>query len=237
MRLHHPLRVVPVVVGAIAALLYSNFLIDWVLRGFTGMREVVSYLESPGAPNATLLRVTDVVCAVLVISLLPAVRRFLPAGAWREVAIWLTVTFAVGSALAGIVAEPCAEGQPCGTSADRVAGAVHGLASTVSDAALFFGIGAVWLLVRTSGPVWLRRVAAWEVVVGGVVTSLVFLWFHLYPDPDWVQGAAQRAHILCIAAWIVCLGVMAAGAPRSDRSQRAAAAAAAARANQRGGSP
>ena len=69
-----------ITVSAVAAFLYANFIIDWVLRGFSGMGEIVSELEAPGEPNAVLLRVTDVVCAVLVVSLLPWVRGGLRSG-------------------------------------------------------------------------------------------------------------------------------------------------------------
>jgi hypothetical protein len=69
-------------VSLVAAFLYANFLIDWALRGFDGMGEIVSDLAAPGQPNATLLRITDVVCALLVVSLLPLVRAALPPSTW-----------------------------------------------------------------------------------------------------------------------------------------------------------
>ena len=205
-----PLLVAPIVLGISAALLYSNFLLDWVLRGFTGLGEVVSLLEAPGQPNATLLRVTDVVCAALVVCLLPGVRRRLPRGIWREVFVGGTLLFALGAALAAVVATSCGSGIPCEGPSQEVAKAVHEASSIVSDTALYVGAAAAWLSVRTVGPVWFRRAAAWFVLLGGVVTTVVFAWFHQTEDPAWAVGASQRLHIVCISAWILCLGLLAA---------------------------
>ena len=83
--------------GGVAALLYSNFLLDWTRHGFVGMDDIVSRLEAPGEPHAMLLRTTDVVCAVLVVALLPWVRAALPRGPWREVTVWATIGFAFGA--------------------------------------------------------------------------------------------------------------------------------------------
>lgn len=211
-----PLRAAPIVVGVCAALLYSNFLLDWVLRGFTGMGEVVSLLEAPGQPNATLLRVTDVICAVLVVSLLPAVRRRLPSGVWREVFVGGTLVFALGAALAAVVATSCGSGIPCDGSGEELAKGVHEASSIVSDTALYVGAAAAWLSVRVLGPAWFKRVAWWFVWIGGLASTLVFAWFHSTEDPAWAVGASQRVHIACISGWILCLGLLAAHPPRTD---------------------
>ncbi|WP_028049564.1 DUF998 domain-containing protein [Cellulomonas sp. URHD0024] len=202
------LHVVPLLIGAAAALLYSNFLLDWVLRGFAGMGDLVSALEAPGERNATLLRVTDVVCAVLVVCLLPRVRRRLPSGGWREVFVVATVVFALGAALAAVVASPCGPGAVCEGGARATL--VHDTSSIVSDTALFVGAGAVWLATRRTGPVWFRRAAALVVVVGGIVASLVFGWFTRTGDPAWAVGVSQRVHIVCMSAWLASLGLFAA---------------------------
>ncbi|ROS31090.1 DUF998 domain-containing protein [Cellulomonas sp. PhB150] len=205
----HPL---PLVVGIVAALLYCNFLIDWVLRGFEGMGEIVSELESPGEPNAMLLRVTDVVCAVLVVVLVVWARALLPRGAWREVFTWSTVLFAIGAALAAIVPEPCGPGVPCDAPHQVLQRDVHGYASVASDTALFLGVFAVIVVTWRVGPAWLRRVGWVVLVLGGLVSSLAFGYYHRYPDPDWAVGASQRIHIAFIAAWIFCLGLFSARA-------------------------
>ena len=203
-------RALPLVTGIVAAFLYSNFLLDWVLRGFRGMGDVVSALEAPGERNATLLRVTDVVCAVLVVCLVSGVRRRLPPGVWREVFVVATILFALGATLAAFVASPCGPDVVCHVPGAARATLVHDDSSIVSDTALFVGAAAVWLCLRRGGPVWFRRVAFWVVMLGGVVASAVFGYFHHTRDPAWAVGVSQRVHIVSISVWIFCLGLFAA---------------------------
>jgi len=204
------LLIAPLVVGTVAALLYSNFLLDWVLRGFHGMSEIVSALEAPGEPNFVLLRVTDVISAVLVVCLLPRVRARLPRGAWREVFAGATLIFAIGAVLAAVVVAPCGPGVLCDGSAQRLATEAHDDSSIVSDTALYVGVAAVWLSIRTMGPVWFRRAAWWVFWLGGAVSTIVFGYFHRTADPAWAIGISQRVHILGISVWIVGLGLFAA---------------------------
>lgn len=196
--------------GCVAAVLYSNFVIDWVLRGFEGMDQIVSKLEAPGQPNATLLRVTDIVCALLVVTLLPRVRSLVQPGRWREVAVWATVTFAIGAALAAVVPSPCGPGQTCDSPSQDLQAWAHDAASIVSDTALFVGMAAMWFATRESGPSWLRRLAFWNFILGGIVVTALLGWFSETGDPSWAAGASQRVHIVFMSAWIVCLGVVAA---------------------------
>lgn len=63
----------------LAAVLYSNFLIDLAVSGPHEWAQQVSVLEIPGHRSATLLRITDVCAALLVLAQLPAVRRALRA--------------------------------------------------------------------------------------------------------------------------------------------------------------
>nr|NYG09272.1 hypothetical protein [Nocardioides lianchengensis] len=206
-----------VMVGLSAALLYANFFLDWVLRDFSGMGEIVSELEAPGEPNASLLRVTDVVCAVLVVSLLPWVRRGLRAGPWRELCIVAVVLFALGATVAAVVATPCGPGQVCDTARDRLQTSVHDGSSIVSDTALYVSVAAAWITTRSTGPRWFRRVAWWNFWLGGVAASVLFEYFNVTQDPAWAVGASQRVHILFISAWIVTLALFAAW----DESRRA----------------
>jgi hypothetical protein len=199
--------------------LYSNFLLDWVLRGFEGMGEIVSELESPGEPNAVLLRVTDCVAAVLVVQLTVWVRAALPRGVWREVFAWSTVVFAIGAVMAAVVPEPCGPGATCDAPAQVLQRDLHVYGSVVSDTALYVGVLAVILCTWRTGPVWFRRAAWWSLVVGGLVSSLVFGWFQRTEDPAWAVGVSQRVHIVCISGWILCLGLFAASAARTkDRT-------------------
>jgi len=204
------LLIAPAVIGAIAALLYGNFLLDWVLRGFHGMGAVVSSLEAPGASNSDLLRVTDVICAGLVACLLPQVRARLPRGTWREIFVGATFVFAIGAALAAVVVTPCLPGVSCVGPGQRLATDAHDYLSVVSDTALYAGAAAVWFSTRTAGPVWFRRAAWWAFWLAGVVSTIVFGYFHQTADPTWAIGLSQRVHIVGISAWIFCLGLLAA---------------------------
>jgi hypothetical protein len=207
-------------VSLVAAFLYANFLIDWALRGFDGMGEIVSDLAAPGQPNATLLRITDVVCALLVVSLLPLVRAALPPSTWREILVWGTVLFATGAAVAAFVPTPCGPGMSCD---DGLQTAVHDAGSIVSDTALYAGAAAAWFATRRGGPAWFHRSAWWVFWLGGVVASLLFEYFNVTRDPSWAVGASQRLHILTISAWIVCLGLLAAGAGDGRGARRSTA--------------
>jgi hypothetical protein len=205
--------------GGGAALLYSNFLLDWTRRGFVGMDDIVSQLEAAGQPHAVLLRATDVVCAVLVVALLPWVRLALPRGPWREVVVWSTVLFALGATVAAFVPPPCGPDVAC--SGHHLQIAVHDGSSIASDALLYVGVAAAWFATRRSGPVWFHRAAWWVLWVGGVLSSVLFEYFNVTDDPDWAVGAAQRVHIVCISGWILCLAYLAAAHRRPSSTSSA----------------
>ena len=214
-----PRAVALLLAGSVAALLYANFVLDWVLRGFEGMDDVVSELEATGQPHAVLLRVTDVVCAVLVVALLPWVRAGLPRGPWREVVVWATVLFAIGASVAALVPTPCGPDAACTAASVQTQLRVHDLSSIASDTVLYVGVAAAWLATRRTGPAWFRRTAFWLFWGGGVLSSVVFRYVDSSGEPDWAVGAAQRVHILCISAWIVALAVYAATVGLRARSQ------------------
>ncbi len=199
-----------VTIGFVAAFLYSNFLIDWVLSDFTGMGQIVSFLEAPGEPNAVLLRVTDVACAVLVVTLLPWVRAGLRPGVWREIVVWGTVVFALGAAVAAFVPAPCGPGVLCDGAGQQLQTTIHDGSSIASDTALYAGVAAAWFATRGTGPRWFHRSAWWVFWLGGVVASILFELFNVTGDPSWAVGVSQRVHILFISAWIGCLAVFAA---------------------------
>lgn len=222
-RVHAGYRRSLILIGSVAAVLYSNFLLDWLLRGFDGMGIVVSQLEAPGQPHATFLRVTDVLTSVLVLLLLPAVRRAMPVGGWRDLTIWATVVFAIGAAVAAVVALPCGPEQVC--TALRLRTDVHDGSSILSDAGLFVGSAAACFATHRAGPAWFHRAAAIVFWFGGVAASAAFGYINLIQRPLWAIGATQRIHILWISAWILCLAVYAAHHPeRSDRADLRATA-------------
>ncbi|HCB05527.1 MAG TPA: hypothetical protein DEQ43_14995 [Nocardioides bacterium] len=195
------------VCGAAAALLYSNFLLDFTRTRYVGLYDIVSQLEAHGQPNAMFLRVTDVICVVLVACLLPWVRAALPRGAWREVVVWSTVVFGIGAATAAFVPEACGPDVTCVGGA--VQNAIHDGSSIASDTALYVGVAAAWLATRRTGPLWFARAAWWIFWIGGVVTSLLFTYFQATDNPAWAVGVSQRVHIVCISVWIMCLAVFA----------------------------
>jgi hypothetical protein len=197
-----------VVCGAVAALLYANFLLDLTRRGFAGMDDIVSQLEAEGQPYAMLLRVSDVVCAVLVVALLPWVRVAMPRGFWRELTVWSTVAFAVGSTVAAVVPTPCGPEISCPGPAWQIG--VHDNSSIASDAALYVGVAAAWFATRRSGPVWFHRAAWWIFWLGGVASSLLFAWVNAEYESTYAPGVTQRLHILFVSAWILCLALLAA---------------------------
>ena len=205
--------VVLLVVGTVAAFLYSNFLLDAVFSPDHDWLAVVSDLEVPGEPTATLLRVTDVVCAVLTVSLLPWVWQALPG---RRVAPPSGVAdrgVRSGSVLAALVPLPCAAPEVCTGAADEMQRWWHDGFSVVSATALFLGAGCVALDTRRHGPAWMHRAAQLTFWVGGVVGTVVFIALGTW-DPDaWQTGLAQRLQILAMSGWIFCLALYAATAP------------------------
>jgi hypothetical protein len=207
-----------VLVGATAALFYSNFLLDVVFSPQHDWFAVVSELEVAGAPTATLLRTTDVLCGMLTLCLLPFVRAGLPAGRARGWAIWLMVTFAVTGALAGIVPLPA---EPATGTAAEVQRLAHDGFSIVSQTAVFLAAVAVGVATRSPhGPRWLHR-AAWATFwLGGVLGTVLFGAFAALDSTSWQTGVAQRFQLGVTSAWLVCLGVLAAtsGLRAEDRS-------------------
>ncbi|MGB3763697.1 MAG: DUF998 domain-containing protein [Ornithinimicrobium sp.] len=201
-----------VLISIAAALFSSNFLLDLVFADTQDWTSVISVLEvSPGHPRI-LLRVTDVLCGVLVVLLLPYVRAALPASRWRTVALVSTVIYALAGAGAAWFALPCPDRQMCTSPADDLQRFTHDGFSIVSPAALFISVVAVGLATREHGPRWLHR-AVWVVfLLGGVAGTLMSGYFTLIHPGGWQTGLAQRFQLAVVSAWIICLGVHAATA-------------------------
>ncbi len=199
-----------VVVGVVAAVFYSNFLLDVAFSRDHDWFAVVSELEVPGAPTATLLRTTDVLCGLLVLVLLPYVRAGLPVGGWRNWAVWTTAIFAVTGALSGIFQLPCAEAVECTSTADEIQRWIHDGLSIISQTVVFLGAVAVGFDTRRHGPAWLHRAAWITFWVGGVIGTIVFGYYGATDSSSWQTGIAQRFQIGMTSAWIICLSVFAA---------------------------
>jgi len=199
-----------VLVAALGAVFSSNFLLDLVFADTQDWTSVISVLEvSEGHPRV-LLRVTDVLCGVLVVLLLPYVHAALPTGPWQSWTMVSTVVYALAGAGAALVTLPCADQQMCTSPAADVQRFVHDGFSIVSQAALFVAVVAVGLATRHRGPRWLRR-AAWTVfLLGGVAGTLISGYFTLTAPGGWQTGVAQRFQLAVVSVWIVCLGVYAA---------------------------
>nr|WP_275940790.1 DUF998 domain-containing protein [Nocardioides zeae] len=192
-------------------MLYANFLLAWSNGPRGTWLDVVSDLEAVGEPDAYLLRITDLVCVVLVLALLPAARSRLRPGWAREASTWLTVLFCAGAALAAVVPKP---GDGPGASTAPGPGPstlVHDSASILSDSALFLGVAAAWVALDPRAWPRLRRVAVVVLLGGGIGASLAFAWFDRTGEPWWAAGVTQRIHIVSISVWMVALGVLAAG--------------------------
>jgi hypothetical protein len=208
-----------VAIGAAAALAYSGFLVyvAFPAEGADDLTAGVSGLEAEGAPYGELLRALDAVSAVLTLVLVPFLWRALPSGPWRAVAVWSTAVFAAAGIPAGLVPLPCGEDAGCPATADGgLQAAAHDALSIISTTALILSAAATALAVRRPGPRWLVR-AGWLTVAVQVVTGLVFAAGHLSGADD-VSGVAQRAEILGVSAWIVCLAVYAASPGGRERS-------------------
>ncbi|QGG41474.1 DUF998 domain-containing protein [Aeromicrobium yanjiei] len=202
-----------VLAGVVAGLAYSSFVIDWVLRGFEGMTEVVSELAAPGAPHATLSRLLDLLCAVLVLVLLAFVGAAMPPRPTRTVLLVSTLVFALGAAAAAVITAPCSEGTVCFSAAQRSQSFLHNAFSTVSDVGLYVGMAAAWAATRRTGPRWFHRCAWWLFWLSGA-TAGVLMGLSVVADwPEWALGASQRVHIAGMSTWIVCLSVFAARQP------------------------
>ncbi|MGE0027856.1 MAG: DUF998 domain-containing protein [Thermoleophilia bacterium] len=217
-RLRSPYAAAVVLAGVLAAVAYAGFLFDLFDDAGGLDLSVVSSLETSGEPEAGLLRTLDVVSGLLTLALVPFLAAALPPGRWRAVTAWSLVVFAAGGILAALVPLPCADGTPgCPAGAgERAQAAVHDAATVVSTLAVLLSAAAVVMALRRTGPAWMTW-AALLVVAVGVTTGVAYVIADLASADDAV-GIAQRLQILCVSAWLVCIGVHAAGPIASRRS-------------------
>lgn len=202
--------------GVIAGICSSNFLLDLALRGGQGMDHIISELAADGQPNATLLRVTDVVCAVLALLLALAVRPALRPGPGRELVTWGAVTYGAGAIGAALV-HSCAPGAACVGVAYTEA-VVHNLLSVVSEAGIALSMIGGWWATRRAAPAWFGR---WAIALLGVMLVALAIGGVLLLEGQGFSPASaymQRLQIMPISGWLVCLGVLAAQHARSGSS-------------------
>lgn len=221
-------RALHLTTGAVAAVLYSNFLIDLLVPGPHEWAQQVSVLEIPGHRSALLLRTTDVLAALLVLAQLPAVRAALPVSRWRRLVVGGAAAFAAGGILAAIVTLP-ADPQVGVDGLVTTAGtldpgalrrAAHNGTSILSVGGMVASAGAAWMLLRRrllERPRWLGPVVT--VVAAGCAVELgADLVVALRPQWQLLDGLSQRAQMLTLSAWVVGLGAIAARPPRAVES-------------------
>lgn len=191
-------------VAALAAVLYSTFVLDWALRGFTGLHLVVSHLQRPGEPHSTLLRASDVLAGALVVALALALRRRLSHVRGVTPVALAHVLFGIGVAVAAVITLPCAPEVVCETAGQRLQEGAHHAATVAAEVSLLGGVAATWWVTRRDGPAWVRRVAAGGVLLA-VAEGLLLLtvWD---PGSEAVLAHLQRVNILVTSCWLVCLG-------------------------------
>lgn len=192
-------------VGGVAAVLYANFVLAWSGGPRATWLDVISSLEAPGQPDAVLLRVTDVVCAALVLALLPGARRGLRPGPARTVTVVLVAAFALFSTWAAVVPPPCGPGASCDGA---VQSQVHDAVSLLADTALFASVATAWLALDPRATRWARRAAAAVLLGGGLAATVAFAWFDRTGEPWWAAGVAQRVHVIFISLWLVVLAAI-----------------------------
>lgn len=207
-----PRSIALLIVGVLAAVCQSNFIIDWILRGGSGMDQIISTLAADGEPNARLLRATDAACAVLVLVLTPFVRAALPPGRWRRVVVVGLVGFAVGAVAAALFSS-CGHGSSC-TGSAAIEALWHDAASLVSEAGIIASIVGSWVLTRRAGPRWLHR---WSMIVIAIVVAVLVasvLTALVSGSTTTPLGAyLQRVQVLATSSWLVALGVLASRSP------------------------
>lgn len=218
-------RALHLTTGAVAAVLYSNFLIDLLVPGPHEWAQQVSVLEIPGHRSALLLRTTDVLAALLVLAQLPAVRAALPRSRWRRLVVGGAAAFAAGGILAAIATLP-ADPQVGVDGLVTTAGtldpgalrrAAHNATSIVSVGGMIASAGGAWMLLRRrplERPRWLGPLVA--VVAAGCAIELgADLVVALRPQWQLLDGLSQRAQMLTLSAWVLGLGAIAARPPRT----------------------
>lgn len=199
-----------IVIAVAAAVAYCSFLLDLMITGPKELAAVVSDLQVPGSATSTLMRLGDVVSALLVLPLLPFVYAGLPRGRKSISVCAFTAIFALCTAMAAIITLPCMSGEVCTSTAQNIQRWVHDAFSSVSVLAVFLGSWIVGSVTRDRGPAWLHGAARGTFWVGGVLGTAAFGYFLVVDSTSWEVGVVQRFQLVTIAAWIVCLGIFAA---------------------------
>lgn len=188
--------------GVLAGVLYSNFLLDALLSRRHDWFAVVSELEMPGYPTATLLRTTDVVCSLLVIGLALVLGTGRRVRGGERLAAAAMVVFALGGIVAALVPLPCRPGTACPAPRQVLQDGVHDTASLVSQVAIFVSAGAIALALRKDGPRWLVWHGHATFWVGGLVGTVLLVTLDQTHPGSWQAGLVQRLQLAWMSTWI-----------------------------------
>lgn len=204
-------RIASVVLAAVAAVLYSSFLLTY-LTGSGRSADFVSELERPGAPYAAWYRASDVVAGIAMLALAWLCRSLFPGRGVRPAVRWAVVAVTavgVASMLDGASSMDCVSSvtSRCDLGDHSVVGLLrqlvvgHTLSGLVGFAAA--GMGAAWCARAawsSSNDLWMRV----HIVLGAGIglcglADLVLLLGQID------VGLVERVRILLVSLWVGAL--------------------------------
>lgn len=197
-------RTTTVALGATAAVLNANFLIELVVpTHLSPVGTMVSELSATGRPDAWAFRVGDGVAGAFAVLL----GLLLVGRPGTRMLAWCALVFGASTTLSAAVTLPCAGGT-APTCAGTTSGAelFHDSVSVLGTTA---AVGGTWLLLRLlrAGRGWRLRVCAASTAVVASATGLAFVVDHSLAAVPGI-GLAQRAQVLAISGWLLLLGVV-----------------------------
>lgn len=201
-------QIASVALGLLAALTYSDYLVDIVLQP-SGVDElaIISHLEAPGAPYSEVLRAFDIAAGVFAIALAPFLLRALPRGWARWIPVLLLVVFGVCGALTGLIPDPCPNPDSgCGGSSGDAQRSMHVLLSGWTDVSILLCPLLVVLVTWRRGPRWVTVTSA----VAFVLMVLAAAIYRSYGSVDVsiARGVSQRMVVSSGSLWLLLVGVI-----------------------------
>lgn len=224
------LQVASIALGLLAAVTYSDYLVDMVMQP-RGVRElaIISHLEAPGAPYSAVLRAFDVAAGVFAVLLSPFLFRALPRGWARWLPVAALVVFGISGALTGLIPDPCSNpNSGCGGPTGAGQRSVHIMLSGWTDLSILACPLLVALVTWRRGPRWVT-VSSGVVFVLMVLAGVTYRW-HGALDPGVPMGLSQRFVVSLASCWLLLVGLIGAfaspgAAGRSGRDSNAQAGA------------
>lgn len=198
-------RTTTVALGATAAVLNANFLIELVVpTHLSPVGTMVSELSATGRPDAWAFRVGDGVAGALAVLL----GLLLVGRPGTRMLAWCALVFGASTTLSAAVTLPCAGGTApaCAGGATSGAELFHDSVSVLGTTA---AVGGTWLLLRLlrAGRGWRLRACAATAAVVASATGLAFVVDHSLAAVPGI-GLAQRAQVVAISVWLLLLGVV-----------------------------